>query len=98
MDASMKLLMIIIDSDYKEELEVLLNRHDVVGYTELPQVHGVGTTGVRKGSRAFPKTSSVIFTVMPAERIEPLTQDIKTYCDACTKRMKMIVWNVEQLI
>ena len=58
----MKLLMIIVESKYKEELEVLLNRNHVLGYTEIPQAHGVGTTGVRMGSRAFPDTSSIIFT------------------------------------
>ena len=94
----MKLLMIIVESAYKEELEVLLNRRKVVGYTEIPQVHGVGESGVRMGSRAFPDTSSIIFTVMPSDQVEALTEDIHNYCEACMKRMKMIVWGVEQII
>jgi hypothetical protein len=94
----MKLLMIIVESEHKEELEVLLNRHDVVGYTEVPQAHGKGASGVRMGSRAFPKTSSIFFTVIPAESIDALLADIKLYCAACMKRMKMIVWGVEQIV
>ena len=66
----MKMLMIIVDSSHKEELEVLLNRNEIVGYTEIPQVHGVGESGVRMGSRAFPKTSSIVFTVLPADRLQ----------------------------
>ena len=34
----------------KEQLEVLLNSHDIVGYTEIPQVFGTGATGTRMGS------------------------------------------------
>ncbi len=94
----MKLLMIIVDSSCKEELEVLLNRNHVIGYTEIPQVHGVGASGVRMGSRAFPRTSSLFFTVVPDELVQELRQDITTYCEACLKRMKMIVWGVEEIV
>jgi hypothetical protein len=94
----MKLLMIIVESVHKVELEVLLNKHDIVGYTEIPQVFGSGSTGQRMGSRAFPKTSSVIFTVIPAGAVDALVSDIERYCEACMKHMKMIVWSVEQVI
>jgi len=94
----MKLLMIIVESQYKEELEVLLNRNHVIGYTEIPRAHGVGTTGVRMGSRAFPETSSIFFTVIPSEEVGKLTADIRLYCEACMKKMKMVVWGVEQIV
>ena len=94
----MKILMIIVESVHKEELEVLLNKHDIVGYTEIPQVFGSGETGQRMGSRVFPKTSSVIFTVIPADAVKPLVADIERYCEVCMKHMKMIVWSVEQVI
>ena len=94
----MKLLMIIVESAYKEELEVLLNRNRVIGYTEIPRVHGVGTSGVRMGSRAFPRTSSLFFTVVPDDQVQNLREDITNYCEACLKRMKMIVWGVEEII
>ena len=97
-DQPMKLLMIIVESAYKEELEVLLNRHHLVGYTEIPQVHGKGASGVRMGSRAFPQTSSIMFTVIPEDQVDKLMDDIRNYCEACMKRMKMIVWSVEQMI
>lgn len=93
----MKLLMIIVESKYKEELEILLNRNHVIGYTEIPQVHGVGATGVRMGSRAFPTTSSLFFSVLPADKVDTLKADIEAYCEACLKRMKMIVWGVEEI-
>jgi hypothetical protein len=95
----MKLLMIIVESSHKEELEVLINRNDIVGYTEIPDVRGAGESGIRMGSAAFPKTSSIIFTIVAASKLKALVDDIKTYCgDACAKKMKMVVWGVEELV
>jgi len=93
----MKMLMMIVESGYKEQLEVLLNEHDILGYTEIPQVFGTGTTGTRMGSRAFPKTSSVIFTVLEDEVADTLVASIKKFCDACAQHMHMIVWNAEKV-
>ncbi len=94
----MKLLMIIVDSACREELEVLLRRHGVEGYTEIPGAHGIGGTGIRMGSGAHPKTSSLFFTVLPGEDVQQLRDDICAYCDACGKHMKMFVWGVEEIV
>lgn len=94
----MKLLMLIVDEAKKEELEVFLQRAGVTGYTELPHALGVGTTGQRLGSRAYPKTSAVIFTVLEETTLIALANDIKTYCQDCGERLKMIVWGVEEVV
>ena len=94
----MKLLMLIVDADHKEQLEAFLNRAGVVGYTEVPRTLGVGATGPRLGSRAFPKTSAIIFTVLSAEALDQLSADIKAYCSDCGERLKMIVWGVEEVV
>jgi len=93
----MKMLMIIVESSCKEELEVLLNKNEVVGYTEVSQVHGVGESGPRLGSRAFPKTSSIVFTVVPKEKVQKVIDDIHCYCDHCRKDMKIITWSAERI-
>lgn len=93
----MKLLMLIVDGERKEQLEAFLNRAGVVGYTELPQAVGVGSSGRRLGSRAFPKTSAVIFTVLSDDALASLTREIKEYCTDCGERLKMIVWGVEEI-
>ncbi len=94
----MKLLMIIVDSTCKEELEVLLSRRKVDGYTEIPDAHGVGNTGIRMGSGAFPKTSSIIFTVLPEDQVRSLKDEVAAFCEACGKRMTMFVWGVEEVV
>jgi hypothetical protein len=94
----MKLLMLIVDEEKKEELEVFLNHAGVAGYTELPHAIGVGTSGPRLGSGAFPRTSAVIFTMLAEEALEQVTNDIKAYCRDCGERLKMIVWSVEEVL
>jgi hypothetical protein len=94
----MKLLMLIVDEARKEEIEIFLNRAGVVGYTEIPHAVGVGTTGPRLGSRAFPKTSAVIFTVVEAAAVDALERDLKVLCEDCGEKLKAIVWGVEGVL
>jgi hypothetical protein len=93
-----KLLMLIVDEEKKEQLEVLLNSAGVVGYTEIPHAVGAGTSGLRLGSRAFPKTSAVIFTVLSGEALDSLVRQIKDYCSECGEHLKMVVWGVEEIL
>jgi len=94
----MKLLMLIVDGEKKEELEVFLNRAGVLGFTEIPNATGFGETGPRLGSRAFPKTSAIIFTVIAADALDRLVADLKTYCAECSERLKVLVWGVEDVL
>ena len=94
----MKLLMIIVDTDCREELEVLLQRNGVEASSAIPGDHGVGATGVRMGSSAHPRTSSIFFTVLEADQVEPLKKTICAYCDACNKHMRMVQWTVEDVV
>jgi len=93
----MKLLMIIVDTECREELEVLLQRNGVTGYSEIPNAHGVGVTGVRMGSGAHPKTSSIFFTVVEADKVDGLKKTLRSYCDSGGSHMKMIQWAVEEV-
>jgi hypothetical protein len=93
----MKLLMIIVESECREELEVLLKRMGIGGYTEIPNTHGVGASGVRMGSRAHPTTSSIFFTVVEDDQVKELKESICSFCDASEKSMRMIQWGVEEV-
>jgi hypothetical protein len=94
----MKLLMMIVDESKKEELEVLLGRVGVRGYTELPNAVGVGTSGPRLGSGAFPKTSAVVFSVVDDGAKTELVRQIREYCTECGEKLRMIAWDVEELL
>ena len=94
----MKLLMLIVDEERKEELEVVLRRSGVTGYTELPHATGFGATGQRLGSASHPKTSAVILTLVEPDAALRLAEDLKAYCADCKERVKMITWTAEQIL
>jgi hypothetical protein len=60
----MTLLLIIYGGPRSELVPALLNQYQVRGWTQLGQAHGVGRSGRRSGSRAWPGESQVYFTVV----------------------------------
>jgi hypothetical protein len=92
-----KLLMLVVEESRKEEMEVFLDRAGVLGYTEIPHALGVGATGPRLGSRAFPKTSAVIFTVLEEGALDRVVEGIRGYCGECGDRLKMLVWDAQDI-
>jgi len=93
----MKMLMLIVDESKKEELEVFLNRSGVQGYSEVAHAAGMGTSGLRLGSSAFPKTSALIFTILTAEALEILQAGVEQFCANCGEELRMIAWDAEVL-
>jgi hypothetical protein len=73
----MKLLLIIYSGSDRQLVPGLLDRHHAGGFSELPQVHGAGTTGRREGTRAWPGDASIYFSVVPADQAEALTAAMK---------------------
>jgi nitrogen regulatory protein PII len=94
----MQMLMIVVESTHKEKVEAALTEHAILGYTEIPTVHGAGRTGMRFGSRAFPETSSIIFTVVEKEKIDEMLADLDRQCADCREKMRIIVWGVERMV
>jgi len=94
----MKLLMIIVDTHCREELEVLLQRNGVTAYSEIPNAHGIGASGIRMGSGAHPATSSIFFTVLEDEQVGSTKESILGFCEASEDNMRMIQWSVEEVV
>jgi hypothetical protein len=94
----MKMVMIVVDEARKEELEVVLERAGVAGYTELSRASGRGSTGPRLGSRAFPGTSAVIFSILPRGRLAGLAATLREFCEDCDMRPKVVAWDVEEVL
>lgn len=73
----MKLLLIIYSGSASRLVPELLEAHNAGGYTRLVQAHGAGETGRREGTRAWPGSADVYFTVVPAERVDELTRVLR---------------------
>ncbi len=93
----MRMLMTIVDESKKEELEVFLERSGVEGYTEISRAAGLGTSGPRQDSRAFPRSSAVVFTILSEEALERLLAGVDEFCETCGEKLRMVSWPVDVL-
>lgn len=94
----MKLLLIIVDDSHKEEVEAFLHSSGVPGYTEIPHALGAGATGPRMGSRAFPKTSAVILSLLEEDALQRVRDGLRSFCADCGERVRMIVLGVDEVL
>ena len=67
------------------------------GYTEISHAAGVGTSGPRLGSRAFPRTSAVVFSVLDEQALTTLRAGVDEFCATCGEQLRMFAWDVEEL-
>ena len=68
----MKMLMLVYGGANPRRISSLLDAHHAGGYTEFQNAHGVGGTGKRDGSRAWPGDSTLWVSVVP----EPAAADL----------------------
>ncbi|MDX1631437.1 MAG: hypothetical protein R3234_06230 [Thermoanaerobaculia bacterium] len=91
------MLMAVVDEQCKEELEVRLTRAGVLDYTEIPRTFGMGSTGPRLGSRAFPGTSAVVFSLVEKEDVKAVREEVGALCADHDAPMHLVAWDVEDL-
>jgi len=91
----MKLLMIVVDSNHKDDVERILEDHQVPGFTELPNVLGKGQTGRKFGNRAFPGSSTLYFTAVDENICKTLCADLKDLNDRAGKEEGLFAFALE---
>ena len=87
--------MAVVDGGKKEELEVVLGRLGVPGWTELSGA-GSGTTGPSLGSAVFPRTSAVILSLLPDGEAVRVARELKSFCADCGERARVLTWAVDE--
>ena len=68
----MKMLMVVYSGSTPHRIASLLDRAHAGGYTEFGNAHGMGATGRRDGSRAWPGDSTLFFSVLPEAQSDEL--------------------------
>jgi hypothetical protein len=94
----MQMLMFVVESSHKDRIEAALREHEVIGYTEIPTVYGIGRSGPRLGSGAFPETSALILTVVETARVDALLASIDAECPDCRGSMRVVIWGVDRIV
>lgn len=77
------MLMVVCSGESLERLRQIFEQHGVRGFTEIPGARGAGDTGLHLGTRAFPGSSSVIFTVVEEGTVEPLSRALADFSSEC---------------
>jgi len=78
------MLMILCSEERVDELLEVLDAHpEVTGFTELRDLQGSGTTGRHMGTRAFPGSVSMIFTVGEEAAMRTLAADLGEFAKGC---------------
>lgn len=96
----MKLLLIIYSGRNSRLVPQLLETHQAGGYTRLEPAHGAGETGRREGTRAWPGSAEVYFSIVPAERVPQLTAALKEEAGSLSEgeRLHMAVLPTEAFV
>lgn len=80
----MKMLMILCPSDRLEAVQKLVDEHQVHGYSEIAEVRGAGVSGKHMGTRAWPGTSSLVFSVVDDPKVDDLMEAIRALAARCS--------------
>ncbi|MDP3909564.1 MAG: hypothetical protein Q8Q14_04155 [Gemmatimonadales bacterium] len=96
----MTALMIFVDADRARDVEQILEARDLPGYTEFPTVLGKGQTGRKLGTRAFPGSTSLYFTVLPRNNAPALIDALRELRArrGAAEGLKVYAFNTEELL
>lgn len=81
----MKMLFLVTDSEYEPHCMNTLREKGVTGYTVIPDVQGMGRTGLKLGDRVHPGASVVVIAVVPDEAVPGVLECIR----ACKAEKKL---------
>jgi len=73
----MRMLMVVYSGSSPQRISSLLDAHHAGGYTEFRNAHGVGSTGKREGSRAWPGESTLFLSVLPEAHSDALVGTLR---------------------
>lgn len=73
----MKMIMVVCPEKRREDIRGLINKSEVHAYTEMDDVTGVGETGKKLGTHAWPEKSLIIFTVVSDDKKDALMKALK---------------------
>ena len=96
----MKMVLMIVDAGHAENIKHLLQDCDVPGYSELPNVLGMGTTGKKLGSRAFPGSSTLFMVALEEHCVELLSEKLRQLreTNGSSEGLKAFSFDAEELL
>lgn len=73
----MRTFLLMYGGPDQSRVPALLERHGISHYTSFAGGHGVGSTGRREGTRAWPGETTMIVSLVPDDRATSLADELQ---------------------
>ena len=97
----MKAILIVYNQAHTEKIEFMLDRLEIRGYTQWPEVIGRGTEkgDPHMGTHTWPESNSATLTIVPAEMVDIVLEKIQKL-DAINTDIgvRAFVWEIEKMV
>ena len=93
----MKLVVMIVPREARDEIEAALESAGALGFTEIPRVLGEGSSGPRFGSRTAPGVSDLILVASEEARLLALREVLTAAGARMGRRLHAFVIPAEEL-
>ncbi|HEX3000588.1 MAG TPA: hypothetical protein VHR86_10185 [Armatimonadota bacterium] len=89
--------MIVYETTMEEAITEAIERLKLPGHTKVFGVHGDGATGRHYGDPIWPGTNNVIYSAVPAERVDAIVESLRAVQARYRKKpgMSIFVFPVE---
>lgn len=92
-----RLMLIVVDTALRGEVEALLRKTGVHGFTEIAAAAGWGATGMKLGSGAYPDTATLLMTALDRAAEERVRVALAGYEEAGGRRVRAYAWDAEEV-
>ncbi len=94
----MKFLHITFHFQFSENIEAILDKHEIRDFIRVPMVEGKDRDGKHFGSQVFPGNSSLIQAQVAEEKVDPILRDLKKFQEEklSHRHLEALVLPVEQ--
>ena len=75
----MKFLHITFHFEYSEDIEAILDKHDISDFVRVPMVEAKDRDGKHYGNQVYPGNSSIVQAQVPEETVEALLSDLDAF-------------------
>ncbi len=93
----MKLLVLVVPREARDDVEAVLEQAGAAGFTELPGVYGEGSSGPRFGSRIAPGVSDLIFVAIAEEKLAPVREAVRLVESKLDRRLHVFMLPIEEV-
>lgn len=97
---NMKAVMILFDSELREEVFMIMKLVELVNYTLMPNLFGSGNQGKKEGSIAWPGNNEIVLLVVTPDQYTRVKEEIHRFKSARTSKEGMLLfnWSLDEVV